>query len=110
MLAFLVICEASGALHGAGTKASKSANVVYFPPYDGWRTHTFIMIAVAEVIGHLLRVSTLAKGKFEKRLRQNSQQCCVTGADRGAGVLLLCDDESGAALWAFGHLTVVTSA
>ena len=51
MLAFLVICEASGALHGAGSRASKSANVAYFPPYDGWRTHTFIMIAVAEVIG-----------------------------------------------------------
>ena len=51
MLAFLAICEASGALHGAGSKASKSSNVVYFPPYEGWRTHTFIMIAVAELVG-----------------------------------------------------------
>ena len=65
-----------------------------------------IMGGMAELIG-IYCVPTLAKGRFEKRHRQNNQQCCVAGADRGPSILLLCDDGCEAGVWAVGDDSVL---
>jgi hypothetical protein len=36
--------------------ASKAANAHYFPAYAGWRTHTWVILAVAKIVSILFIV------------------------------------------------------
>lgn len=50
MLGFLIGAAEIAAATSAGSFAGKSANVHQFPPYEGWRTHTWMIILFAEML------------------------------------------------------------